>query len=181
MLLKLKFTDLGLNVEIYNSGLGLGHHAPHPQKEGTKYNTCKEKFYPDMRPASPKFNTLLTDIVKYREFKHIKTSYRIFEEAQDVVGGTPNWQRNQKGQNCTLECVMAFLKKNMSPADYLQYRMTLISDVKTQTEVYRDCYKKERPDPKAFKRLDEMLAHRKVKAEKTPGHRDFVDGQIIGG
>ena len=165
MLLKLKFTESysGLNVEIYNSGEGLPeHHAHHPQSEGEKYNTCKEKLYPDMSLDSHEFNTLLTNILKYKTFKTIDQSYEVFEGAQDVVGGTPNWQRDQKAGNCTLECVMAFLKKNMSPADYLQYRMTLISDVKTQAEVHKGSYE-ETLDPKVANRLDQMLENRKVK------------------
>ena len=173
MLLKLKFTSLGLEIEIYNSGLGLKRQDRHPQKEVNKYNTCKEKFYPAMCQDSEEFDTLLIDILNYPTFKTIDQSYAVFAGAKDVVGGTPNWQREQKGGNCTLECVMAFLKKNMTPADYLQYRMTLISDVKTQAELYRDHYKEEKPDPKVFKRLDEMLENRKSKAKKTPGHPNF--------
>ena len=163
MLLKLKFTESGLNVEIYNSGYGLlAHHAHHHQSEVNKYNTCKEKLYPNMRPNSPEFNSLLANILQYSTFETIDQSYAVFAGAQDVVGGTPNWQRDQKASNCTLECVMAFLKKNMSPADYLQYRMTLIGDVKEQAEAHKDSYE-ETLDPKVAKRLDEMLANRRLK------------------
>ena len=163
MLLKLKFTDKGLNVEIYNSGEGLPeHHDHHPQSGVNKYNTCKEKLYPNMRPNSPEFNTLLTNILKYQTFKDIDQSYAVFAGAQDVVSVAPNWQRHQKAGNCSLECVMAFLKKNMSPADYLQYRMTLISDVKTQAEAHKGSYE-ETLDPKVSNRLDAMLENRKVK------------------
>ena len=162
MLLKLKFTDKGLNVEIYNSGEGLTHHDKHPERGVNKYNTCKEKLYPNMRPNSPEFNTLLTNILKYQTFKDIDQSYAVFAGAQDVVSVAPNWQRDQKAGNCTLECVMAFLKKNMPHADYLPYRMTLISDVKTQTEVHKGSYE-ETLDPKVANRLDQMLENRKVK------------------
>ena len=172
MLLKLKFTSLGLEIEIYNSGLGLKPKDRHPQKEVNKYNTCKEKFYPAMRQDSEEFDTLLTDILKYPTFKTIDESYAIFNTARDVNKGTPNWQRKQKGGNCALECVMAFLKKNMSPADYLAYRMTLISDVKEQAEAHKDSYE-ETLDPKVAKRLDEMLENRKSKAKKTPNHPNF--------
>ena len=180
MLLKLKFTDLGLNVEIYNSGEGLPeHHAHHPQSEGEKYNTCKEKLYPDMSLDSHEFNTLLTNILKYKTFKTIDQSYEVFEGAQDVVGGTPNWQRDQKAGNCTLECVMAFLKKNMPPADYLQYRMTLISDVKTQAEAHKGSYE-ETLSQTVSNRLDEMLENRKVKqilypSEPVDNHPALVE------
>ena len=162
MLLKLKFRESGLNVEIYNSGLGLSNHDHHPQPGVNKYNTCKEKLYPNMGPNSPEFNTLLINILKYSTFKTIDQSYAVFAGAQDVVSVAPNWQRDQKAGNCTLECVMAFLKKNMSPADYLQYRMTLISDVKTQAEVHKGSYE-ETLDPKVANRLDQMLENRKVK------------------
>ena len=169
MLLKLKFTDKGLNVEIYNSGEGLAaHHDHHPQKDVNKYNTCKEKHYPNMRLDSKEFATLVIDILRYRKFKTIDESYAVFAGAQDVVSVAPNWQRDQKAGNCSLECVMAFLKKNMSPADYLQYRMTLISDVKTQAAVHKGSSL----DPKAEKRLDEMLASRKVKQELSLLHKD---------
>ena len=160
MLLKLKFTDLGLNVEIYNSGEGLqGYHA---QSEENKYNTCKEKLYPNMGPNSPEFIILLINILKYSTFKTIDQSYAVFAGAQDVVSVAPNWQRDQKAGNCTLECVMAFLKKNMPPADYLQYRMTLISDVKTQAEALKESYE-EKLSQTVSNRLDQMLENRKVK------------------
>ena len=163
MLLKLKFTDSGLNVEIYNSGEGLlKHHDKHPEPGVNKYNTCKEKHYPNMRPYSTEFNTLLTEIVIYKKFKTIDESYAVFARAQDVVSVAPNWQRDQKARNCSLECVMAFLKKNMPPADYLQYRMTLISDVQTQAEVHKESYE-EKLSQTVSNRLDEMLENRKVK------------------
>ena len=185
MLLKLKFTESysGLNVEIYNSGEGLPeHHDHHPQPGVNKYNTCKEKLYPNMGPNSPEFNTLLINILKYSTFKTIDQSYAVFAGAQDVVSVAPNWQRDQKAGNCTLECVMAFLKKNMSPADYLQYRMTLISDVKTQAEAHKGSYE-ETLDPKVANRLDQMLENRKVKqsqyrSEPVDNHPALVEAGV---
>jgi hypothetical protein len=131
MLLNLSFTDTGLRIDVYNSGLGLEFHAQDP-KNPKKFKTCKTYFFNKMKKDSPRFLTLLGQIAQSAYLQPIAESYKIFRFGKVLHDNGSEFQTSQKSENCSLECVMAFLKKEMGPAEYKRYRIQLIQDTLAQ-------------------------------------------------
>ena len=162
MFLKLKFSDLGLDIEVYNSGRGLEKHLQDPIHRN-KYQTCKIFRFAGLKKDSVEFIKLINDIEKMRT-KTVDQAYDVFKKGV-VIAHDGEYQREQKSGNCQLESSMAFLKKNLGASLYHEYRLHLIIDTKDQLQLRmnkNECFPNEN-DNKILKRLETMIENRHTK------------------
>jgi len=109
-------------LEIYNSGNGLSMHEKHPEKE--KYQT-------QMKVQVPKNELTLEKISQLLGFGNLTGPVQAYGAIFSVPGATiipaqePIWQSDQKGPNCSLECINAFLRNNMTKKKYDEMRLNL--------------------------------------------------------
>lgn len=152
MLLKISFVEAGLKIEVYNSGGGLDlYHKRHPARP-TKFQTCLTYWFQGVSQNSETFLNLLESIVGYRD-KTEAQAYGIFNTGT-VLLNQMEYQREQKSGNCQLECIMAFLKRNLGTSLYNEYRLQLSLDTKSQIQTSKV------EDVRLEKRLNRMIERR---------------------
>ena len=159
MLIGLRFRDDGLYADLYNSGEGLLPYHTQSLFAENKFQTCLTNFFTGMSSSSKDFEPFLDSLIKYRDYVSKHDAYRRFLSAKTIHDNS-DFQASQKGGNCTLECVMAFLKKNMDLRDYEQYRIQLIGDTLQRFQQNNSLT----PDKKEpfIKQLDTMLERRTI-------------------
>jgi len=114
--------------DIFNSGQGLSQfHQKHP----TKPNTFKTA----LRVRVPK-TSVTPDLIKkiLVGFETTAEAYNTILQlpgAEKIDWETAVWQTSQKGDNCTLEWIFAYLKNTMPLFEYTEMRMKLFDDAIT--------------------------------------------------
>lgn len=118
-----------IRCQIFNSGNGL---YMHPQK-GTKFQTMVQIKIPIQNMTREKIQILLD----YKEFTTIEDAYKAVIDLKGDGSAQPGalwetplpgeeiWQRDQKGNNCGLEWVFAYLRHAMPKNEYKEMRMQL--------------------------------------------------------
>lgn len=119
-----------IDCHLYNSGEGLGTYHQRSARKPTHYQTKWTVRIPQRAMTKE----LLEKIVDYnKENESRLDAYDLFlliPDAQHIPSehGQAIWQRAQKGRNCTLECIFAYLKNNLSLQDYTHLRRRLFLD-----------------------------------------------------
>jgi hypothetical protein len=116
-----------VDFEVYNTGSGIRqYHQQHPHKLA-KFQTAWKKRVPLKHLTQDRFKKI------FRKSADVNAVYRIISalpEAQDIPTGEKPviWQSAQKGNNCTLMWIFAYLKNNMPPKEYATMRKQLFTD-----------------------------------------------------
>ena len=107
-------------IKIYNSGNGLEFHP----KLGIKHQTVIQYSGAKLGSGPRTINVeSLTALFAIRSEKIVNSPSAVYGWAvqkaplQENPPGTP-WQKEQKSLDCTNECIMAYLRNNLSYADY---------------------------------------------------------------
>lgn len=117
-----------VDFEIYNSGEGLEiYHEAHPANL-KKYQTRKivrvplESLNQEMIAALLSNSGNQTTQQAYERILNIPGASLIKTESEKAT-----WQTAQKGSNCSMEWIFAFLKHQLSPEEYKTMRLTLFT------------------------------------------------------
>ncbi len=126
-----------IEISVYNSGDGLiPFHAPHPTHP-KKFNACKSFLIkPDITRGE--LQTIVSSIVKKEASSADEFYSMLASHSLDMECTLPIWKTPQKGQNCALECVFAFLAAEMNPISYLEMRTKIMRDVLNQLRLMSD-------------------------------------------
>lgn len=115
------------NVEIFNSGCGLGYH----QRRGRKFQTML-RFQVPMNGITPDVIGQIMD-----KYKTVDEVYQMIKNLPGAVIVDPQpgeavWQTAQKGNNCSLEWIFAWIKNaetdegdKITEQEYNQFRADL--------------------------------------------------------
>lgn len=118
-----------IRCQFFNSGYGL---YMHPQK-GTKFQTMVQIKIPIQHMTQEKIQILLD----YKAFPTVEDAYKAVTDLKGdgsaqlstlweaPLPGEEIWQRDQKGNNCGLEWVFAYLRHVMPKNEYKEMRMQL--------------------------------------------------------
>ena len=117
---------LFIDFEVFNSGWGLkDHHAYDP--ETGKYQLMKKIRIPSEELTVEK----LLEIRNCENFLHIDQSYSALlgtKGSKEIQPENPLWKKPQKGDNCGIECYIAFLAEELPPEVNARLRKDLFSD-----------------------------------------------------
>jgi len=159
MLVGLRFKADGLYADVYNSGDGLLEYHTRSLFVRNKFQTCLTYFFLGMSCSSKDFEPFLDSLIKFKDYKSKYDTYSPFLRAKKIEDNSV-FHAQQKGGNCTLECVMAFLKKNMDLRDYEQYRIQLIGDTRQRFQHNNSLTLDQKVT--FIERLDTMLERRTI-------------------
>ncbi len=129
MMIRLERKTEGLDLQIYNSGLGLEKFHPIHPENPNKFQTCLPKTLIGVERGTRAWNELLNKLVNFEQLDCVEEAYDFFQPGHYCGDTKFPFQTAQKGGNCTFESVMAFLRNNMPTEGYKKYRLELITDV----------------------------------------------------
>lgn len=148
-----------VDFEIYNSGEGLyKNHKQHPRIP-SKFQTVWKKRIPLANLTPDQLESFLG------AFANVDAAYHAIRNlpgAQDVAchGKSVIWKSAQKGNNCSLMWIFAYLKNNMEPQKYAGMRKQLFIDCIDASE------RAAVPNQAIIKILKEKSSKRLVKGKK---------------
>ncbi len=129
--LQLKRVGNDTICEIFNSGYGLTEYHEKMETNNNKFQTRLQIKIPDHKITSNWISQLME--VK----KDVQTAYNfIIQNNNAEVMKTPEeeviWQTQQKGSNCAIEWIFAYLKYELGPEKYKKFRIKLFQDCRAQ-------------------------------------------------
>ncbi len=130
MLLEITQEESNVIFKIYNSGEGLTYHKKKTPREDSElspynhYQTMLQIQVPKEQIEEPLMQNLLE---MFPSTKEIYETFLQIPEAHIVEQKAPIvWQKEQKGSNCTLRCVLVFLKHKLGKKNYGQMKLNLL-------------------------------------------------------
>jgi hypothetical protein len=117
-----------VDCEIFNSGDGLDEYHP-VNRENNKYQTMVRMRVPAEHLTEGKIRTFLDENLfptvraAYEAISSIEGAHVLLVKPEDAI-----WQTGQKGVNCTLEWIFAYLKNILTHSEYHQLRIKLFED-----------------------------------------------------
>ncbi len=165
--LRIQLIEGNLNraiCEIYNTGDGLHYHASADRKFQTRLQVAIRREHITLR--------WLKKLLQYNQMDDVGDAYGVImlDLAGSEVLKTPDheiiWQTAQKGLNCTIEWIFAYLKHALGPDKYRQLRIQLFKDCIAQIDRR---FKEETLPEEESQRLIEMRAEleRKIKKRES--------------
>ncbi len=169
--LRIQLIEEDLNraiCEIYNTGGGLNYHASADRKFQTRLQVAIDRKWITSR--------WLKKLLQYDQRDDVGDAYAIILDlAGSEVLKTPDheiiWQTAQKGLNCTIEWIFAYLKHMLGPDKYRQLRIQLFKDCIAQIDRR---FKEETLPEGESQRLIEMRMELERKIKKREAKASLV-------
>ncbi len=158
LLLEIEPTKNDLIFNLYNSGNGLKLFHDQDRSSG-RYQTRLQFQVPKESVDSVLIKNLIDNTYSDKSVNEFYRFLLALPGAKKIESQNPIWQREQKGKNCTVECVFAYLKNTLGEEEYHHMRLEFF-DACIQAIEASD-------DPQAHLFLDELHQKKLKRAQRV--------------